>query len=1188
MKQTVERILEGKFDYKKGELDISVPKIEVSLCPDETFRGSFVLSGISDALIEGRVTSDDLRLTVLTDSFLGNSVLIEYEFFTRGLIPGDVCQGEIYIVSNQGEYYLPYAFSIRNNQLESSLGEIRNLFHFTNLAKANWDEAVTMFYNDDFQNLFVGNDKQYKKTYLGFSRYYGNEQNVDTFLVEINKKNPIEYIIDNSNISIHDPENLEQGNINITRNGWGYTFLNVSSDSDFIILSKLEITDNDFLGNFLSYSFQINTHALHGGNNYGSIVFSNAFTTITARITVSNHVYSKTEISTAVHYEQLNHELIMYYEAFRTRKITTEVWLYETDKIVAEMQELNDSNPLPRLFKSQILITEERFNEANWLLSKVAEEMEASNEINPVMRAYYLYLTSLNIREESYTDEVTEEVKELFANNPSEWRIAWMLLYLCEEYAISPSKKWLFIEEQINKQCASPMMYIEAANMLLVNAGLLTKLDDFEVKVVRYAVSNGMINDDIVSQFVYLAGGLRAYSDAVYDILKACYQRDPSRVILETIAKLLIKGNKKGPEYISWYLAAIESELRITKLFEFYFESIDISENIEIPKMVYLYFSYQTNLDYERCAYLYSKVISLKDEMPAVYASYNDRIREFAIDEIKKEHINKDLVNIYKHVLSYVPITEDIAENLSRLLFMNRICVPDSKYTKALVYQSCENFETAYQIKNGVVYVPLYNRDYTIMFEDSITNRYMKTVDYDLEKLMVPGKLATAILPFVKDNTEFDVYACECSSAMVDIDEENLQRYQSIMNSPYIDNEYKSAIREKLMQFYFDSDRVRELDELLGNINPQYINQKERAKAIYYMIVRGMFDNAFEWIVSYGREGVDIKDQVKLASKLIHREEYKYNELLIKLAARIFFDGKFDETILRYLSMHYTGMTRNLRKIFTKVSSFLTEPGRISESILLQTLYTGYFVPEKGAVYKQYVETGADVSIQRAFVTQNCFDYFVKDQITDSFIFEELEKFYMREIPLDRVCKLAYLKYHADIKDDSNALSRKMIGEFIDEMIKDNLYLNIFGNYIERTNARANVFSDKTIIEYKTDPGMSVWIHYIIETENGESSEYVTEEMREMYGGIYAKPFTLFYGETLLYYVTESDEGEEALTESGSVQKSDISNGVSNSRFSDINDIVAAKSLQDYETVNEMIYENRKKTHIISKAFRLQ
>lgn len=1188
MKQTVERILEGQFDYKKGELDISVPKIEVSLCPDEIFRGSFTLSAFSDSVIEGSVSSDDIRLTVLTDTFSGNSVEISYEYFTRGLIPGDVCQGEIYIVSNQGEYYLPYAFSIRNNLLESSLGGIRNLFHFTNLAKSNWDEAVRMFYNDDFQNLFVGNDRQYRKTYLGFSRYFGNEQNVDSFLVEINKKNEIEYILDNGSISISDPENLQQETINITRNGWGYTSLNVRTDSDFIILSKLELSDNDFLGNFLSYSFQINTHALHKGNNYGTIVFFNAFSSITARITVSNHAYSKSEISSSVHYEQLNHELIMYYEAFRTRKITTEVWLYETDKIVAEMQELSESNPVPKLFKAQILITQERFNEANWLLNKVSEEMNESSEINPVMKAYYLYLTSLNARDEIYTDEITSQVQELFANNPSEWRIAWMLLYLCEEYAVSPSKKWLFIEEQINKQCASPMMYIEAANMLLVNAGLLTKLDEFEVKVVRYALQNDMINADIISQFVYLAGSLREYSGAVYEILKECFNRDPSKVILETIAKLLIKGDKKGPEYTIWYLSAIERELRITKLFEYYFESLDISEDVEIPKMVYLYFSYQTNLDYERCAYLYSKVISHKDEMPEVYASYSDRIREFAIDEIKKEHINKYLVNVYRHVLSYVPVTEDIAENLSRLLFMNRICIEDPKYTKALVYQSCENFETAYSIEDGVVYVPLYNRDYTIMFEDSFTNRYMKGVDYDLEKLMVPGKLATSILPFVRNNTEFDVYACECSSAMVDISEENLSRYQSIMNSPYIDNIYKNEIRDKLMQFYYDSDRVRELDELLANINPAYIGQKERAKAIYYMIIRGMYDNALEWILSYGREGVDIKDQVKLVSKLVHREEFKPNTHLIKLASLVFFDGKFDENILKYLSMNYEGMTRKLRKIFTKAREYLPETGAISERIILQTLYTGYFVPEKSKVYKQYVSEGADPDIQRAFITKNCFDFLVKDQITDAFVFEELEKFYVNGMPLDRACKLAYLKYHSDIKDDINDLSRRMTGEFIDEMIKDNLYLNIFGNYIERSNARANVFSDKTIIEYKTNPGMSVWIHYIIEAEDGDASEYVTEEMREMYGGIYAKPFTLFYGETLLYYITECDDGDEQLTESGSVQKSDISNGITNSRFSDINDIVAARSLRDYETVNDMIYESRRNDYIIAGAFKLQ
>lgn len=48
---------------------------------------------------------------------------------------GDVLKGNFYIISNQGEYYLPFVVSIEHVVLDSSIGTIKNLFHFANLAK---------------------------------------------------------------------------------------------------------------------------------------------------------------------------------------------------------------------------------------------------------------------------------------------------------------------------------------------------------------------------------------------------------------------------------------------------------------------------------------------------------------------------------------------------------------------------------------------------------------------------------------------------------------------------------------------------------------------------------------------------------------------------------------------------------------------------------------------------------------------------------------------------------------------------------------------------------------------------------------------------------------------------------------------------------------------------------------------
>lgn len=1187
MQQTIARILDGQFDYERGSLEISVPRIEITVAPGEVFTGFFEVRAVNGRHTEGYVCTNDIRMNILTPSFEGEESAIEFSFATKGLEEGDVVQGEIYIVSNQGEYYLPYVVSIQHKNLDSSLGGIKNLFHFANLAKANWAEACKLFYSDHFVDVFTGNDKQYKKIYQGLSRCYANEQNVEEFLLEINKKNPVEYILERESINIQDPDGLVEEYINITRNGWGYTYLNVETNSDFVILSKLSLDDKDFLGNYLSYAVQIDATKLHRGNNYASITFFNSFTSFTVSVCVSNDIKISAEFSVHMESEHLAHDMMVYYEAFRTKKISSDTWIAETSRIVDRLMELDNESVVPKLFKAQLLMSQERYNEAKWLLDQAENVFTLEDDYSSVKWAYYLYLTTLYNRDERYIDDMTREVEKIYQMNPSEWRVAWMLLYLSEEYAISPSKKWVFIEQQLMAQCKSPMFYVEAVNMLQINPGLLTKLSEVEIKVLRYAAENELFTKELLSQFVYLAGKCKNYNAGIFEILVKCYEQNPSLSIVEPIVEMLIKGNKYGPEYYEWFLLAVKGEIRATKLYEYYMASIDLDNEYEIPKMVYLYFSYQMNLSWEQAAYLLLRVIENKEEMPEIYETYIDRIREFAVDAILKKNVNKDAAMVVRFALEDMPITEELALALSDYIFMHKITVHDDKIKKVAVYQYKEAVETSYIVEDGVAYVPIFNRDYALLFEDSFSNRYTTSVKYEVERLMVPGKIATQIQQYVTGNIEFDVFICEYSSARVEIDSENESRYQAILDSVDIDRDYKLEILGKLMAYYYDNDRIRELDSLLESLLPEDVDYRERINGITYMNLRGMYDKVLSWFTDYGIEGIDIKEVMRLTSRLIVRGDFALDPVLVKLASTVFFKNKYDENIVKYLARYYNGMTKNVRRIFSAAEGYLIDISKMCERMLLQILYTGYYVPERISIYRKFVSSGGSIEIQSAFLAQCSFEYFVKDQLTDAYVFEELTKLHVRGTSLQTVSKLAYLKFYAESGVPIDETKGEIIKTFLNDMISSGIYMSFFKEYFDSTTPDVNRFSDKTIIEYKTDPGKKVWIHYIIEGSDSEESEYITEEMKDMYGGVHAKSFVLFFGEKLLYYITEADEDKELLTESGSIQKSDISNGIANSRFSEINDIVISETMSDYDTVNSLIYEYERRGYIIDTLFEI-
>ena len=118
-----------------------------------------------------------------------------------------------------------------------------------------------------------------------------------------------------------------------------------------------------------------------------------------------------------------------------------------------------------------------------------------------------------------------------------------------------------------------------------------------------------------------------------------------------------------------------------------------------------------------------------------------------------------------------------------------------------------------------------------------------------------------------------------------------------------------------------------------------------------------------------------------------------------------------------------------------------------------------------------------------------------------------------------------------------------------------------------------SAFEDKAIIEYRTNPANRVVIHYILEEPDSEEDTYRTEEMRNMFAGVFSKDFVLFFGENLQYYITEEKGGREQLTVSDSVSISESASLESESRYSLLNDMVVSKTLQDDETLLKLMEE---------------
>lgn len=1182
MREVIEKRLRGQFEYDTGSLTFSEQRLELTIPEGKDAEGSFMVYGPTDRVVEGVVSSTELRMSVLTPSFSGAHDTISYHFHADGLKGGDVLQGYFRIISNRGEYQLPFVVSVEIHHMDSSLGDIRNLFHFANLARTNYNEAVKLFYDPRFEKILSGNDAQYLGLYRGLSAVKNNEQNVEEFLLAVNKKQKTEYLPDRKEIELNNPYGDQEFLIHISRNGWGYTFLKVETDADFIVLSDDKITENDFLNNSVSYRFTVKYEKLHVGSNFTKVRFYNAFTSFDVVVTVTSPTLTSAERDA----QHDLYKLTRLYEEFRLKKIGMERWLRETDAVLTRMTALTPDDFTLKLYRAHYLLTADRVNEGKWILEQSSVDADQCGDNR--LKAYHAYLKVLADLPDTSIDETVKEVRLLLSDTPTDWRMNWLLLYLSDEYSVSSVKKQHLLQDLYDAGCRSPFVYIEALQMMNAQPSALKQLNPFSVSVLRYGARHNAIEAPLREQALLMADREKVVSKDLFRILKAIDDAEQSEGSLRSICEALIRMERTDAEAFSYYERGVAAQLKTTRLYEYYMMSMPVDANgaikREIPRAVLMYYTYQSNLSHEKSAALYRYVYDKRAELPELYEAYEEKMRIFLSDQVSRRRSSENLGILYRALFTREMTDSDNAHALLQVLYTAKIKVNDKKADRVVVRYHRLQEEREYFIQNGEAYVPLYGSEYTILLLDRDDNRYSVSIPHEIVKLMLPGALVTYAMPYLTEGKPvLDLFLTEQGKGSLRVEEENLNRYMLLADSIALTEEARLEIKTALLRFYYEKDYIPRLAQALEEIRPETLSTKTRGDVLDMMILAGMYERALSWIKSYGTFDVDPKTIVRLYSRMADNEMLGQSSAETEIAYYAFRKGKYDERLLTYLTGHFTGLVREMRDIWKASAGFSIDTYKICERIIVQMLYSGAYIGDRMHVFRDYVNRTGNAEVEIAFLSQCAYDCFVKDRVMEEYIFERIAKQYKEGSRLDKVCKLAYLKHFAENKSGVQP-DKEVVREFLMHLTREKMFFSFYQDYADALPQMV-AYADKTIVEYKTRPGNRCVLHFL-DAEDNEDDVYKSVAMKEQYDGIYVASFTLFFGEQMQYYITEASSVKEEVTESGTITKNDIAQTMQAGRFNLINDIMIGEALHDYETVDRLLEEYFRKQFIATKLFR--
>ena len=1265
-----------EYNISDKGLSITPLQIRVQAAPGAVAEGEFVVAGVPGTTLTGFMTSDNFHMQLRRESFAGNPDRVSWRFDARSLREGDSAEGSIRIVSNRGEYKIPFAAEVirpaaagrelqaadrqagqnadlqagQNADLQAGQNAVQYASpgtaatRFLALAEEDWGSAVKLFYKKEFEESLV-TDKE-RMLYRGLSRYPGNEQNVEEFLIAACGKEPVEFIVDTKEIrteildlsqSQREAEASEY-RIAVKRRGRGYTWLKVTMAGSFLAPSSLVLDGDDFIGDVSSLLYRVERHRLHAGRNFGRITLQSPYRTIEIPVEVVHRRRSdgrgrqerearRTLLEMMRHYERLR---VVWASQLQGEQggFDEGEWLRQADELVKRLSFLKRDSILPGLYAVQLLLMQNRVHQAVMELEAIRRKLAGvqRGEVLEMGYAQYrgeteteylyrLFLTALAYHDEDIiTPRVGRILRERYRRTPEDWRVAWMMMQLLPEYAPGTPARWNFIKKQYTNGCRSPLFYLEAWDMIYADPEYLSLKEDrrngryggdaFERQVLIYALKKGLLDNSIMEYVLERIDRRREFSRSLYRVLSTAYGRDKMRAlqmpILRSICMMLIRGNVTSPEAFVWFSMALDRGLSITRLTECYLQAMPEDYTGVIPDEVIRMSSRGSMLLAGSRAYLYRYLYVNRNRYRDVFERCAEDIRSFLELQISEHRMSENLAALYAAALKDESIRPSNAGDLTKLSYLSHLRTTRLNMKKAVTVYAHSSKERAYAMEKGNCILPVYGDANVIFMEDAQQNRYTASVPYTCDRMMDPVKAPEQVS--IDEMTDLP-FALEVSGVMeesFEVMDSTLQYCELLVRSSSIAPSYRVRLKLRLMDYYEKAGDMDKLAAMAGTIAPEETEIPDRIRAIELMARAGMYREAAEWITMNGTENCSAELLAAVAAGADETaggdEDAGGDRALQTIAGRLawaaFERGNESGEVLDLILRGYDGLTEDLMRVRGSVLENAQEeaPELIAaeDRILAQILFSGEMADDREEILlAQYRRGDYHRELAKAGISQYCHYAFADWDDMDPAIMKLITAADRDGQDLPAICRLAFLKCLADRADGFSEEEGEAAQRFLTSLLREEIVFPFFRQF-GGAGPGLRLYDRETMIEYHNPAGTRdarghVVIHSAPE-RGGRQEPFMAREMKEMVRGFYVSSFFLFYGEEVHYFITDDPE-EKNIVESGTIGQDARIDFTNSDRFSQIDEMSRALAGKDRAAAADLLREYTKKEYLAQVLF---
>lgn len=1188
VKDKVERIAKGIFEYELPKLLLSEETLSISVCAGETFCGKFSVYNRALTEMKGVIYSSSEFLVPVEKQFIGKENEIHYVVHAEYARAGETHNGEVTVVSDCGEYRLPFTIRVTPMSCVCSEGEIRDLFQFAGLAQSNWAEAKKVFGLPAFETTVLADRIGEQTLYRQLIQSTSMDCAMEEFLVYSKKKSPVQIRADHSALIFRPGNRAMQERITLRKEGWGHVDISVETKGDFFMVSAKKITAENFHAGRYVLEVAVDGETLAEGNYFGQLILKTARQRICIAISCVCEKTPREEEKKRHLFHEAELKLYDRYFDFRTGKCKSANYIAESESLVELLLVRNQESIFPepvaykkemlyRMYRAYLALIGGKPNRAESEIALLTAERE-QGRMDPELLGALYYIEAMRQKSAEGVSFYAEKIGELSRRFQESSLLLWFHLYTDKRKENSKSAHLAQLKQSFALGQRSPLLYFEVLLLWNEDPSLIRELSAFEQQVLWFALRRRILKKEALLQCALLAPQTKQPGRLLIRCFEKGYEQFGQRDVLRVLCTLLIADDVHEEKYHCYFAEGCAARIRLEKLQEYYIYTCGCSLQKQLDQSVLMYFIYGDELKEPYRAFLYAYVVRNKNDMGSFYRTYLKRIEQYAVASMKAGRIDRNLAIVYAEILHNCPVDAELAQTLPGLLFTYCMECGNPEMVAVSVRHKEEESDTIVPFEQGVAYLGIYTEDAGILLLDAKGNRYLPAGSLQMYRLLHEEELLTCCYEQAGENRELLLNLLEKVHNFRTVGVDSIELCKRVVGLSGLKEQFRQREVYALVKYCYDSFQGELLDYYLTRLLPEYLDKEERCQVVELFIVRGRYDLALDAVMKYGMDGISVKRLLKLCERMLLQCGEEMNDMLLLLCFEVFRQNQYNEKIIRYLALYYNGTTMDMYRLWESCGEYEIEAGDLEERLLGQHLFTENFLPDDHRVFFSYCKKRANPKLIRAYLSFYAYRYFVHG----CELAKELFPLLLKEAGENStICRLAMLKIFSE-QESLTEEERCFVNQSLEEFARQDMLFPFFTAFEGKASVPPEM-EGKVYVEYHTKPENRVKISYLY--DNSELTDFVSEEMKHIGYGFFVKEFILFYGEMLQYYITEENEGGQTITESFFKKADGDRFNDETTKYGQINLILTAMDLQDEKTMMDMLENYYRMEYTVNHLF---